>query len=67
MRINCKILFYFGGINIYIASSPNSHIIFDSFYGMQVNYIILFNEIMKYNVKLNKTYKYNVVTAGIFL
>ena len=32
---------------------------------MQVNYIIIFNEIMKYNVKLSKTYKYNVVTAGI--
>ena len=30
---------------------------------MQLNYIIIFNEIMKYNVKLNKTYKYNVVTA----
>ena len=27
---------------------------------MQVNYIITFNEIMKYNVKVNKIHKYYV-------
>ena len=32
---------------------------------MQFYYIIIFNEIMKYRVKVNKTYKYNVVIAGI--
>ena len=33
---------------------------------MQVNYIIIFTEKIKYNVKVNKTYiKYNVVIAGI--
>ena len=34
---------------------------------MQINYIIMFTENMKYNVKVkvNKTYKYNVVIAGI--
>ena len=31
-----------------------------------VNYIIIFTEKMKYNVSVNKTYKYNVVgIAGI--
>ena len=28
-------------------------------------YFIIFNEIMKYIVKINKTYRYNVVIAGI--
>ena len=35
---------------------------------MQVNnYIIIFNEIIKYYVQVNKTYKYNVVIAGILI
>ena len=29
------------------------------------DYIIIFTEKMKYNVTVNKTYKYNVVIAGI--
>ena len=32
---------------------------------MHVNYIIIFTEKMKYNVTVNKTYKYNEVIAGI--
>ena len=34
-------------------------------YGMHVNYIIISTEKMKYNVTVNKTYKYYVVIAGI--
>ena len=33
---------------------------------MHVNYIIISTEKKKYNVTVNKTYKYNVVIAGIF-
>ena len=32
---------------------------------MHVYYIIIFTAKMKYNVTVNKTYKYNVVKAGI--
>ena len=32
---------------------------------MQVNYIIIFNNKIKFNVKVSKIYKYNVVIAGI--
>ena len=32
---------------------------------MHVNYIIISTEKKKYNVTVNKTYKYNVVIAGI--
>ena len=32
---------------------------------MHVNYIIIFTEKMNYNVKVNQTYKYDVVIAGI--
>ena len=30
-----------------------------------MNYIIIFTEKIKYNVKAKQTYKYNVVIAGI--
>ena len=32
---------------------------------MQINYIIIFTEKIKYNVKVNKTYQYNAVISGI--
>ena len=53
MLINVKFELILGEL-IYIASSFNSHLILFSF-----------NEKMKYNVKVNKTYKYNVVITGI--
>ena len=67
MIIKYQILVYFGGINIYyFVFEFSSHIWLIIWYvTMQVNYIIIFNEMMKYNVKVNKTYKYNAVIAGI--
>ena len=53
-----------GGINIYcFVFELSSHIWLIIWYAF--NYIIIFTEKMKYNVKVNKTYKYNVVIFGI--
>ena len=64
MIIKCKILVYLGGINKYcFFFEVSSHIWSIMWYGC--NYIIVFTDEMKYNVKVNKTYKYNLVMAGI--
>ena len=64
MIIKCQILVNLGEITVYcFVFECSSHIWLIIWYA--VNYIVIFTEKMKYNVKVNKTYKYNVVMAGI--